>query len=305
MELLQRSPPILGITPNNFSPPITHLKRNPSAKKLIGHDLFIFDPSTQTTRYRSTTEAIRHRNPTLAIWALLQVIKLILQNFLTVHFLIAPRAASPPNAPPILNLSAFTSLLHNPNTAATQGRVKRLEPTSIKYYKSLILLSIPPTDLLLTSAKWKYFWRLKISFKARTIWYRILHKFIPAVHSDPICIFCTPNSTTAIDTLDHFTFTCPLKHNVWHSVFNQFHPISTRNIDLLILLNRILRLEEPSPSRAQSLSLDQTLACTLQSLWSAHWRSVFDNAVTTSTIITNSTVKAITRLDSILHCDLY
>ncbi|KAG1440272.1 hypothetical protein G6F56_011992 [Rhizopus delemar] len=86
-------------------------------------------------------------------------------------------------------------------------------------------------------------------------------------------------------------------------------------------LQRVIR-EDPFAPYAQlqtelnamdiMVSRQTVIAClkglgfgSLQSIWSAHWRSVFDNAVTTSTIITHAAVKAITRLDSILHCDLY
>ncbi|KAG0812545.1 hypothetical protein G6F18_006385 [Rhizopus arrhizus] len=180
LELVQHTRPQQLFGQDNFLPPSHFFKRNPSAKKLIGHDLFIFEPNTQTIRYRLPTETIRFRNTTITVLTLLKTKQLLLQNFLIVHLFVAPRIAQSTGSPPLIDLSScITSLISTSDDPIVQTRFQHLSPASPQYYKSLIPQKLPPDLVVLPPTKWKFFWRLQIPFKARTVWYRLIHKKLP------------------------------------------------------------------------------------------------------------------------------
>ncbi|KAG1112999.1 hypothetical protein G6F40_006210 [Rhizopus arrhizus] len=319
LELVHHTRPQQLLGQDNFLPPSHFFKRNPSAKKLIGHDLFIFEPNTQTIRYRLPTETIRFRNTTITVLTLLKTKQLLLQNFLIVHLFVAPRIAQSTDSSPLIDLSScITSLISTSDNPIVHTRFQRCSPASPQYYKSLIPQKLPPDLVVLPPNKWKFFWRLQIPFKARTVWYRLIHKKLPTkqilnryilpLHPTPNCQICPAESPT-LECIAHFAYLCPIKSAVWNQIITAFFPARLLRQRYPAILYRLQRLKIPSTAPLPSspnpkLSLYQVFACTLQSIWQAHWRFVFDDVQPVSANITKATLTAIQRLDSILNYDL-
>lgn len=113
--------------------------------------------------------------------------------------------------------------------------VKEVRPRDfrMKLHTQSYWLSVPPAPPLkiplgwrLPSKSWTLFWTLPIPLKAFTVWWRLLHGFLPTksrLHSlspstflSPLCPHC---QTTEEDDF-HFFVGCPQKEAIW---LNNWH----------------------------------------------------------------------------------
>jgi hypothetical protein len=213
-----------------------------------------------------------------------------------------------------INLQPFCNRLithHHPTqlTASLRSRQFRsISINTIKYYKSLLPSSQPLVPILLLG-QWKRFWSISISLSARTVWYRCIHEKLPTKHrlhrlisdSHPssLCSTCT----LSIEEDDsHFLFLCPPKLAVWQSIFTTYIQSQPDQLLFSLSVSQILSFSS-SLTRATNLPLpeldvQQIFACTLLSIWQAHWRLVFNNVLFSSANIITCISRLLTRLDS-------
>jgi hypothetical protein len=130
-----------------------------------------------------------------------------------------------------------------------------------------------------------------------------LHRLISDNHPSSLCSTCT----LSIEEDDsHFLFSCPPKLAVWQSIFTTY--IQSQPDQLLFSLSQILSFSS-SLTRETNLPLpelevQQIFACTLLSIWQAHWRLVFNNIPFSSVNVITCTSRLLTRLDSERFTDL-
>ncbi|KAI9469058.1 MAG: hypothetical protein EXX96DRAFT_590306, partial [Benjaminiella poitrasii] len=100
----------------------------------------------------------------------------------------------------------------------------------------------------ITSSSLHTFWSVTIHLPARTVWYPVLYRKIPAssflsnlqLTSSNICRLCN----AAIDTLDHFITLCPLKLPIWSSLLQTAFPDVHFSPDAILQL--LLYLQPPT-----------------------------------------------------------
>ena len=139
-----------------------------------------------------------------------------------------------------------------------------------------------PTPVVAKSS-WRLFWRWPMEHTARNIWYRTLHHTLPTadrlfrfgVSGVPSanCRLCEE----AVDTTEHFLVQCRKKWAVWRTVWSTLYYAEPQPRTLIHFI-RTLQLPASTPTIAcpnppQAL----TVACTLQAIWHAYWRFIFDD----------------------------
>lgn len=293
-----------------FIPPQQLLQDYPGAKKLLASDIFHFNHELQIIQLRHpVTDIVRFRNISRFIINLVKTRQILLQPFFHAQCIPSPNIPPALSSPPNLDLTPFSTSLRTGLVAST------LPINSIKYFKVIIAPTTP--SLVFQSNKWCCFWRLKIPLHARTIWYRtlhnklptrsILHRFIPNTHPSPSCPLCSSSVPTE-ETTDHFLFLCPLKVSIWTEIYHTY--ISPIGIPQTIssFWPQVLSFSLPdyfqrdgSIALFPDLCTYQIFACTIQSIWSAHWRFIFDNTPFRPHIICNTISKQLSRLDSELQ----
>jgi hypothetical protein len=302
-----------------FNPPDQLTQDHPGIKKLLVKDVFTFVFENQTLRLRETrTEFTRFRNLSRLAAQFVRNHQFLLQPFFYNQY--QPSSRMLPSAQNNIfeiNLQPFCNRLvlhHLPEQSTISLRSQRsrtISIKSIKYYKSLLPTVQPPTTTLLP-AQWKRFWSIPIPLPARTVWYRCIHKklptkqrlhqLIPTTHQSPLCTVC---SLATIEDDFHFLFACPPKLAVWQNIFQTYiqrQYIEPSSISQLLSFSSSLTRDANHP--LPEIGIYQIFACTLLSIWQAHWRLVFDNVSFSSTNVIASASRLLTRLDSESQTDL-
>jgi hypothetical protein len=129
----------------------------------------------------------------------------------------------------------------------------------------------------------------------------MLHKHNPIQFPSPTCSICC--SADEDDT--HFLFLCPLKLQVWSQILSLYVNSMTSYVpnDLIHILQSLLHIKPVTDFRDPSfpfpsLSTVQIFACTLQSIWQAHWRTVYHDTPFVPSTVISSTTRFLARLDS-------
>jgi hypothetical protein len=289
---------------------------HPGLKTLLAIDVFIFNFGSQTIRTRERHEL--QRSPGVSQYAinLFKNNYLILHAFFFTHILKGPRSANHSDFRSI-DLTSFCQSFFRP---AIPPLSQPPQINSIEHYKSLIptkTSSIP----LMSPKQWKNFWKIQIPLPARTIWYRTIHNKIPtkvllhkhtqSKHPSPNCPLCSSYIPTR-ETLDHFIFECPLKFHVWQTIYYAYirHslPSPPPNRITLSSFYLLLHLSFSTVHRTfhplfPKLTSHQIFACTLQCVWQAHWRFVFDDIPFRPSKVLKSIARLLTQLDSELQLD--
>lgn len=141
---------------------------------------------------------------------------------------------------------------------------------------------IPVFDPPISRRQWKVFWNSDVPFKARDVWYRLLHnkiscrlalhRAIPTIFADPYCPICY----TAPDTSTHFIYSCQHKHPIWEYLWDTYFDTPFSQPDLH---NALFSLQLPKVKVLyKSTSSFQFIACTLLAIWSSHWSVVFSDS---------------------------
>ncbi|KAI8968078.1 hypothetical protein BDB01DRAFT_706195, partial [Pilobolus umbonatus] len=134
--------------------------------------------------------------------------------------------------------------------------------------------------LLLKPSLWKVFWSLKMSAKAFTPWWRLLHNSIghrtklhrwSSTHFDtPVCGICSREN----ESLYHFSVGCIRKSNFWMDVYTALDKPEFLSSEMAVwtALTSLSQLDN-SHCSPEDLAI---LGCAFSSLWKYHWRSVID-----------------------------
>ncbi|KAG0931373.1 hypothetical protein G6F32_011690 [Rhizopus arrhizus] len=143
----------------------------------------------------------------------------------------------------------------------------------------------------IASTQWSSFWQLSIRLRARTVWFKIIHRCIP--HTSILHRFMPQNFPSALcplclmqpDSLLHFFYTCSKIQPVWIQIASLFieqgwqHVIQFFLSDISSAVARLsdFPLRDPSIALVPTLSTSQIVACTLQAIWSSRWLFIFQD----------------------------
>ncbi|KAI8143096.1 hypothetical protein BJV82DRAFT_490844, partial [Fennellomyces sp. T-0311] len=154
---------------------------------------------------------------------------------------------------------------------------------STKYY---CRICNPPQHTVadISTDRWSQFWQWHMEHTARNIWYRALRRSLPTaarLHQlnisgvdSPICRLCK----SAMDDPTHFLVECPKKLRVWQQVWSTLYYAEPAPRALCHFI-RTLQLPPSTPQHATPTpAYSLTVACTLQAIWQAYWRVIFDEA---------------------------
>ncbi|KAI9245644.1 hypothetical protein BY458DRAFT_528649 [Sporodiniella umbellata] len=148
-------------------------------------------------------------------------------------------------------------------------------------------------DLAAKQIPWSLFCSQKIPLKARTIWYKILHrsiphtgllhKFLPTKFQSDLYPLCEKEK----DSLIHFLYTCPKIVPVWQqTAHTHFDDNWSPYLHLAVTHLTAFPPRHPKTTSVIQLFSAQIIACTLQAIWSARWHHIFHQIpFTTSTLI--------------------
>lgn len=141
---------------------------------------------------------------------------------------------------------------------------------------------LPFFDPQIAPRQWKVFWNEDIPFKARDVWYRLLHnklpcrltlrRTLPTIFVDPACLLCS----SAPESCTHFVYSCQHKHPVWEYIWDMYFdtPFSQP-----ALHRALFSLQLPKTKfMYKHTSSFQYLACTLLAIWSSHWSMTFSDS---------------------------
>ncbi|EPB90898.1 hypothetical protein HMPREF1544_02316 [Mucor circinelloides 1006PhL] len=294
LSLLQHALPPSHPLAATFSPPSTILQSSRTIRRnLFGSDIFKYDSFTRALHFRQSFRHLPHPCASRRAVYMIHDHRLLLNTFtlhnmstLTPQPLLSTAQLSPTSTPNIESLhSLLTSMISSTHFDPETHQFQQVA-ASTKGFKSLPS-SNPPSSRppILKPAKWKKFWSLSIPLNARNTWFRVLHKKITTkdlLHSrqptiyHPFCDLCHSSR----DTIDHFLFTCPLKHSFWSSALDTYMPPAISH-NTFSNFQKFLFLEHP-PSRHghplfSDLSVHQVFACMLQTVWRYHYQHVFND----------------------------
>src|SRR6478735_9753853 len=99
----------------------------------------------------------------------------------------------------------------------------------------------------------------------------LLHRFLPAKCTTPICSLCN----IVVDSADRFIFTCPPKLAVWQDVICEF---LWPTVDMQGISNVFPTLDFYPNNYCQNktITANMVLITTLSFIWKAHWSSIFN-----------------------------
>lgn len=134
----------------------------------------------------------------------------------------------------------------------------------------------------------------------------LLNRLLPHTHPLPHCTLCTGQ---VVEDLHHLLFMCPPKLAIWRDTYQKyFSPTPLADATLLSHLMAFLHWSPLSTDRDvslpfSSLSPQQVFANTLTTVWSAHWRWIFDRTplIPQNAILTLT--RSLVRMDAELHLD--
>ena len=109
----------------------------------------------------------------------------------------------------------------------------------------------------------------------------------------PACPLCH----YPVEDFDHLVFACPLKIQAWQKVWRTFFVGSVDlNIDNSSLKQAIFQLQFPPPSSnslAPSHFASLVIGFTLQSIWRAYWKLIFDAYPFSPELVSNAVLASI------------
>ncbi|KAI8969594.1 hypothetical protein BDB01DRAFT_704789, partial [Pilobolus umbonatus] len=169
-----------------------------------------------------------------------------------------------------------------PVAFARPSEIRRL------WHPDLPLVLSPPfppmaikSSWLISSGSWSVFWKLPLTHKAVTPWWRLLHdrirvkarlhRWSPSFCSSPLCPICLQ----ALEDGYHFVVGCPVKSKYWHDVIAHtgLSDLAASDIDIWCLLSTFSRIRNVS-ARPDQLAL---LGAAFSTLWRFYWLCFFEN----------------------------
>ncbi|KAJ8654801.1 hypothetical protein O0I10_009522 [Lichtheimia ornata] len=269
----------------------------PSWGTLLVRDAFILSTAAHHLRARSPRERTRHKRKVNAFhrdihpngtWRLKPFFKRLLETLPSSD---AHRTVS-------LDYHALVAPITHTNL-----RINDLTRKAFRYSLLPPLDSLPPHYPRGTHSAWHRFWNGAIPHQARTIRWRLLHHrissrqrlhaLIPRHVESPCCQRCTNNpevNNPAMESDQHFFFSCPSVQPIWHHIGRQFFA-NPQAIQWRHLSNITTR--PPSTSSDLPVSYDIIISCGLLAIWRAHWRYVFHQEAIPCNITADSATKHI------------
>ncbi|KAG1533924.1 hypothetical protein G6F51_012371 [Rhizopus arrhizus] len=290
-------PPLVSYTPS--LPQVCH---KPIFRRMTGSHLMILDSTTSCLRYRTFTrsEIQQFSRTTKQLINLLTSNNIQLRQSVSIHFI----------TPAINNdFIDFTPIILSIFDADSIPQIStRLLSTSPKIFKYLSSnkqhshhscpcpasktpFSYNTVLRHIASSQWSSFWQLSIPLRARTVWFKIihrciphtsiLHRFMPQKFPSALCPLCL----TQPDSLLHFFYTCSKIQPVWIQIASLFieqgwqHVIQFFLSDISSAVAHLsdFPLRDPSIALVPTLSTSQIVACTLQVIWSSRWVFIFQD----------------------------
>ncbi|KAG1039975.1 hypothetical protein G6F43_012394 [Rhizopus delemar] len=283
-----------------YHPPLPHICKRQTFRRMIGSNILIHDPYTNRLRYRSfTTIEIQQFSRTSK-----QLINLLTSNSIQLRQIASFHLTNTTNNYDLIDftpifLSIFNtesaSLIHSHLFSTSPKVFKQLKLTkqnsSHLHLNEVMESTLPHTgsSTFISPSKWSAFWKLSIPLQSRTIWFKIihrsiphaslLHRFIPQKFLSALCPLCLNES----DSITHFFYTCVKIQPIWIQIASLFieqnwqHAIHFFLSDISSAVSHLATFppRDPSIPLVPSLSTSQIVACVLQAIWSSRWQLIF------------------------------
>lgn len=114
----------------------------------------------------------------------------------------------------------------------------------------------------------------------------------PNQSPSPHCPRCLTHNTAVVESVSHFFFTCPCLLSVWIDIFSGYVSPLITIPQLEAFLNQLLLFKGSNPR------LTPLFACGIQSIWSSHWRLIFDDKPFISQAVSNHALKLHSKLQA-------
>src|SRR5690606_15426869 len=145
---------------------------------------------------------------------------------------------------------------------------------------------------------WKFFWSTPIPHETRDVWWRLkhnitptkkrLHYLIPKMHIDNICSICQEG----VEDDYHFFFNCSKKKEIWQRIMTDF---VDDNLWQPISIEKIFHTINKQPTK-NNFPIIITATTTLKTIWSNHWKFIFQKEPFNTTKIINIIIKKLLQL---------
>ncbi|KAG1314597.1 hypothetical protein G6F64_001345 [Rhizopus arrhizus] len=260
--------------PNDPSPPFARLKLN-SWGKIQVSDAFTYDHRRGYLRRKTRTELTSYPRLIARFFRAIDNQDIWMEPFF-LRLCLSP--SDPALSIPLgtIDLNPFVEGLLPSYLLSSQLKTAQIRQVFSPQYEQ------PVFDPPISERQWKMFWNSNIPFKARDVWYRVLHNklscqlalhhAIPTIFEDPSCPLCSTNPENST----HFLYSCQYKHPIWEYLWDTYFdtPFSQP-----ALHRALFSLQFPKVKYIyEQLSPFQFIACTLLAIWSSHWSVVFSES---------------------------
>lgn len=247
-------------------------------KHVLVKDIFTYDEDSQSLHIRYPDDPLR-RFPTLGKRLHTQLTQGNIHLFPFILQLCTPAEVDQPRPSGSVSFTSVSSTfqhtlkIHNITSQVYRNAILAATPT-----RYATVSQVPPTS-------WRLFWKAKLNFKAKNVWYDILHnkintnmrmhRFISSKVDSPLCQIC---SNSLPHTIDHMFVQCQRVWQIWKRAFQFLFPLDSTLLTLAPreVLSGIFSLHLPFRNSHQP-SLKYFFASVIESIWLHHWKFTIHN----------------------------
>ncbi|GAN07434.1 hypothetical protein MAM1_0160c06931, partial [Mucor ambiguus] len=204
--------------------------------------------------------------------------------------------------------SQFTMGMSSSTFATFHREVLRIPHITSNSFRQEILRTTPlprPTVSRITKRSWKLFWKSKMSFKSKNIWFQLiqnktntrvrLHRLLPEKVPSPLCPLCLPSELQ--HTAEHMFVTCQQVWFIWKTAIryllpHEHHLIRISQKSLITSLFSLCLPQHHTPTGPHhDMTIWFLFSSCLENIWKSYWQfSIHDTP-----FVPNATVTAIIR----------
>jgi hypothetical protein len=172
--------------------------------------------------------------------------------------------------------------------SSTYKHILKINNVTSQIYRKAVLSATPTkyfTVSRITAGSWRLFWKAKLNFKAKNVWYDIIqdkintnsrmHRIIRDRIESPYCQICSEQST---HNIDHMFVTCQRIWQIWKRTLQYTFPLDQSLLTLAPkqVLAGLYSLHLPLRNTEQP-TLKYLFAPIIESIWRHHWQFTIHN----------------------------